>query len=136
MKSSLLMGLERAGEKLFTERGNVTFDALQEGVPTRVTYRSRVEGEDNKFPSGDDEGEGTITLHANGIVLASYTGSLKRNGAVSYTSHETSKLVDGGKKVQGEETITGFDRPIIMKTEMDLSPPNKGKFTNTGYERR
>jgi hypothetical protein len=51
-------------------------------------------------------------------------------------SNETSRVVDGGKKVKGEETVRviGFDRPIIMETEMDLSPPNKGRFTNTGYE--
>jgi hypothetical protein len=129
------MGLEKAGEKLFTETGNVKFEGdLQEGVPKSVSYTSRVTGEDNKFPDGEEkDGRGTITLHANSIVLASYTGSLDGK---SLTSHETSKLVDGGKKVQGEERVrvTGFDTPIIMKTEMDLSPPNKGKFNNTGYE--
>jgi hypothetical protein len=130
MKSGLVMALQK-GEKLFTETGTVTFDALQPGVPTNVTFTSKVEGVDNKFQSGDDRGEGTITLHANRILLARYKCSLAGPGC---ESHERSK-VDSGNKARGDEIVTGrFDRPIIMETEMDLSGTNKGKFTNTGYE--
>jgi hypothetical protein len=130
-------GLEMAKEKLFTEEGHVRFegtDALQVGVPTKVTFTSKVKGEGNKFRSGDDGGEGTMTLNADGTVVASYTGSL---GGVTWESNERSKVVEGEggkKKVKGEETVTGLPQQIVMDTEMDLDPPRK--FTNTGYEQK
>jgi hypothetical protein len=125
-------------EKLFTETGKVDFDALPEGKRTQVTFTSKVDSENNKFPSGKDEGEGFMTLRENRIH-ASYSSLL--NGH-SEGSIETSDVVDDGRKARGEETVTitgpRFRQPtqIFMVTEMELSGPKKGDFTNTGYDQK
>jgi hypothetical protein len=121
-----------AREKLFTEEGHIKLEgtnALQVGVPTKVTFTSKVKGEGNKFVSGDNEGKGTMTLN-NGRVKADYEGKL---GGFPWKSDENSNVV--GRKIQGTETVTveGFPEQIEMDTEMDLDPP--WKFTNTGYRK-
>jgi hypothetical protein len=131
------MSSQKVLEKLFTEEGSLEgfegTDALQDEVPTKLTFTSNVTGEGSKFPSGKDGGEGTITRHADGIVNASYEGSLMtdKGQKVTWRSHEKSKVVEGGKKVKGLEIVLGFSQPIIMETEIDLSSK---KFTNTAYE--
>jgi hypothetical protein len=130
------MALQKVLEKLYTEEGRIEgfegTDALREGVATKLTFKSDVTGEGNKFPNGKEKGEGTITRHANDIVNASYEGSLMTDkGETKWRSHEKSIVVEGGKKVRGLEIVIGFSQPIIMETETDFSSK---KFTNTAYE--
>jgi hypothetical protein len=135
------------GAILFTEEGSVEgfegTNTLQEGVPTKVTFTSKVMGIGDKFPSGKNEGEGTMTRHSDGTVDASYQGSLitDDNGhQFMWRSHEMSKVVDDGK-LEGVEILTGSTKSqkwarlnkliIVLKTEYW---PSFKKFTKTAYE--
>jgi hypothetical protein len=131
-------------EKLFIEVGKVEgFEgpaALQEGV-TEVKFTSEVKGIDDRFPSGQDKGKGTMIRYPDGTVDASYEGLLMTDkGQFMWRSHEMSKVVDGGK-LKGLEILTGFSQSqklawmnnliMVLETQMDLSSQ---EFTNTAYE--
>jgi hypothetical protein len=121
------------GGILFTEEGTLVFEgnALKEGVTTNVSFTSRVQGVGN-FPSGDNKGQGTMTLNPDGTVDSSCEGELTtaQGQVFKWKSREKSKKNDGG--VKGVERVTGFSQypQIVMDTEMF---PNK-KFTNTAVE--
>jgi hypothetical protein len=121
------------GGILFTEKGTLVFEgnALRVGVTTNVSFTSKVQGVGN-FPSGDNKGQGTMTLNPDDTVDSSCEGELTTDqGQVfKWKSREKSKKKDDG--VKGVERVTEFRGypQIVMDTEMFSDK----KFTNTAYE--
>jgi hypothetical protein len=139
------MELEKGLEKLYTEVVNVEglerIDALEVGVPKEVKFTSKVKGEGNKFPSGDDQGSGTMTLLSDGTVDASCKGLVTTidKGQFEWESHEMSKVV-GGKKLKGLDILTISTKSpgllwmneLIVVLEHEYDPSLK-KIIQTGY---
>lgn len=144
MKYGLVMvGLEKALEKLYTEEVDVEgverVDDLQVGVTKGVKFTSKVKGE-GKFPSGEDQGSGTMTLLPDGTVEASCKGLVTTGkGEFKWQSREMSKVV-GGKKVNGLDLLTiSTESPdllwmneLIVVVDHEYDPSRK-KIIQTGY---
>jgi hypothetical protein len=123
-----------ARQKIFTEVATVDFP---QNAPWEFT--SRLTGEPNSgFPSGTHQDRGKLlkkTQNGNDIV-ADYEGTLTIRGeSYDWTSHETSKVVQGGNVEGTEDVIFKKEIPGVPKQiEMDTKWEKDGKkVTNIGY---
>jgi hypothetical protein len=135
-----------ARTKLFTEDAKLKFPGNKNKLPagqTEVTFTSEVTGAPgSRFPSGKNEGRGTIT-RTNNNIDANYSGTLTTDAGQEFkwTSHEKSK-VDPEENVKGEEEVIienlpGFPQrlTISMETTMeDKTMKDEKKVTNIGYQ--
>jgi hypothetical protein len=124
--------------KVFEESGKVIgLKALKKGAGgTPVNFKFHVT---DTGISGEDEGSGIITWHADDPVYASYQGSLTIDGdKFEWESVEMGKK--DGNVIKGLEVVIfphspklkgWMKNPFIMETEMNVS---NEEFKNTAYE--
>ena len=140
------------GEKLFEESGKVVgFKVTRvhpvEGTTMEVSVTSEIKGF-GKFPSGRSIGSGIMTLYPQGVVDASYQGtvmtttSAAEEGVEQYIwwAHEKDKLADGGK-IKGMSIASSFTNSqklswmnrLLIAGETESDPATQ-QFKVTGYE--
>jgi hypothetical protein len=135
------------GEKLFEESGEITGLKITkvhpiEGVTSEISFTSEIRGE-NRFPSGQNLGSGTMTKYPHGIIDSTWHGSLmiaEGGDQFMWWAHEKSKVVEGGI-IKGLNIMTGFTNSqklswmsnIILVLEVEGSVFSQ-KFKATGYE--
>jgi hypothetical protein len=128
-----------ARQDLFTEEATLEFTGNDFPVgDTDVTIRnSRVTGDPGSpFPSGRNEGKGTVTRKSNDDIEANYQGELTTDGGKKYgwTSHEDSKyrggIIRGTEDVTFTTEIPDVPKKIKMDTEWEKAAK---RVKNKGY---
>lgn len=135
------------GEKLFEESGDITGFKITrvhpiEGTTMEVSFTSELRGL-GRFPSGKNQGSGTMTQYPHGIVDASYMGTLttaEGGDQFMWWGHEKSKTMEGNN-AKGAVLVTGFSNSqklswmnnLIIVLESEYHPASQ-KFKTIGYE--
>lgn len=134
------------GEKLFEEDGKITAYKVTrvhpvEGITAEVSFTAELKGT-GRFPSGMNNGSGTMTQYPHGAIDGSYQGFVMTQEGDQYLwwAHEKSHATKDGK-MKGLVMVSGYTNSqklswmnnMILALEIEFDPAAQ-KFKTTGYE--